>query len=122
LLAKGWASMDEKANLIELAKTQSALDDVRKANPSTNLSDVIHSGDHKGYDKIAKITLDKAIDDSQMYLGKPSWEQFTKDEMLKVLKKVINELRNVFMNDSDKLPKKQDGTLGFIPGRKIDNV
>ncbi len=69
LLAKGWANMDEKVNLIELAKTQSALDDVRKANPGAKLSDVIHSSGHKSYDDIATKTLDQFIDLMYMISG-----------------------------------------------------
>jgi hypothetical protein len=115
LLAEGWANMDEKANLIELAKTQKALDDVRKANPNANLSDVIHSSGHKFYDDLVAKILEKNIDATQNNLGKSSWKKFTKDEMLKVLQRTLNELRDIFMNDPDKLPKKKDGTLGFLP-------
>jgi A nuclease family of the HNH/ENDO VII superfamily with conserved AHH len=122
LLAKGWASMDEKVNLIELAKTQNALDNARKANPGANLSDVIHSGEHKAYDDLAKLTLEEVIKNMEKASGKSSWEKFSKDEMLKVFQKTLNLLRNTFMNEPDKLPKKKDGTLGFVPKEERDTA
>jgi hypothetical protein len=122
LLAKGWANMDEKINLIELAKTQSALDNVRKANPGANLSDVIHSSGHKFYDDLATKTLEKSITDLLDSTGKSDWKSFTKDEMLRVLKKTLNILRDMFMNEPDKMPKKKDGTLGFVPSQERDTA
>jgi A nuclease family of the HNH/ENDO VII superfamily with conserved AHH len=122
LLAKGWANMDEKPNLIELAKTQNALDNARKANPGANLSDVIHSSGHKFYDDLATRTLQGVIKDICDATGKSSWEKFSKDEMLKALQKTLNKLRDIFMNEPDKLPKKNDGTLGFAPKQESDTA
>jgi A nuclease family of the HNH/ENDO VII superfamily with conserved AHH len=122
LLAEGWANMDEKINLIELAKTQSALDNVRKANPGARLSDVIHSSGHKLYDDFVTKTLEEVIRKMRLSTGKSSWEKFSKDEMLKVLQRTLNELRNIFMNEPDKLPKKKDGTLGFLPKQERDTA
>jgi A nuclease family of the HNH/ENDO VII superfamily with conserved AHH len=122
LLAEGWANMDEKVNLIELAKSQSALDDVRKANPGANLSDVIHSSGHGLYDNFVTKTLEEVIRKMRLSTGKSSWEKFSKDEMLKVLHRTLNELRDIFMNEPDKLPKKKDGTLGFLPEQERDTA
>jgi Domain of unknown function (DUF4157)/A nuclease family of the HNH/ENDO VII superfamily with conserved AHH len=120
LLAKGWANMDEKPNLIELAKTQNALDTARKANPSVKLSDVIHSSGHKFYDDLATKTLDQFIELMKRISRKSDWEKFSKDEMLKVLQQTQKHLLDVFMNEPDKLPKKKDGTLGFAPEKARD--
>jgi hypothetical protein len=122
LLAEGWANMDEKANLIELAKSQSALDDVRKANPGANLSDVIHNGEHEKYDALVTKTLEGVIKDMRRFTGKSDWQKFSKDEMLKVLKETLNELRNMFMKEPDKLPKNNRGTLGFVPKQERDTA
>jgi hypothetical protein len=118
LLAEGWANMDEKPNLIELAKSQSALDDVRKANPSANLSDVIHSSGHDLYDDLVKVTLEEVIKEMKKSSGKSDWGKFSKDEMLKVLQKTLNKLRDMFMNEPSKLPKTNRGTLGFLPKKE----
>jgi hypothetical protein len=42
--------------------------------------------------------------------------------MLKVLKETLNELRNMFMKEPDKLPKNNRGTLGFVPKQERDTA
>jgi A nuclease family of the HNH/ENDO VII superfamily with conserved AHH len=122
LLAKGWANMDEKPNLIELAKTQSALDDVRKANPGAKLSDVIHSGEHEKYDDLAIRILEAVIKDMEKASSKSNWKNFSKVELLQVLEETLQRLRDMFMNEPDKLPKNNRGTLGFIPTQGRDTA
>jgi hypothetical protein len=114
MLAKGMGHMDEGENLIELATTAKDLKAARTKYPNVKFSDMLHVGDHTDFDELVSRMLDTKILDTRRKLQKPP-ERFTPQEMRDVIKKTTDEIRDLFLNHPDQLPKKPNGTLGQVP-------
>jgi hypothetical protein len=121
MLGKSIGHMDEGLNLIELATDAKDLQTARAAHPGVKFSDVLHQGSHSKFDDLAKITLSDNIQDAEGIFGKP-WNKFTPKEMQYVVKETSDQLRNLFINHPDQLPKKANGTLGSLPVMPQESV
>jgi hypothetical protein len=121
MLAKSIGHMDKSENLIELATTEKDLKSARVSRPNVEFSDVIHLSQHPKFDELATEALGKKIAEARKNLQKP-WEQFTPQEMLDVVKKTTDYLRDLFLHHPDQLPKKPNGTLGSLPKQQQETT
>jgi hypothetical protein len=122
MLEKGIGHMDEGTNLIELATEAKDLQKARAAHPSVEFSDVIHVGSHDQFDRLARTKLLREIQIAERILQKNK-NTFSPKEMLDVVEKTQDYLRDLFLHHPDQLPKKTNGTLGSLPqDQESENV
>jgi hypothetical protein len=114
-LRRGIGSMDEKPNLIELAETPADLARAKLIDPK--FPDVLHQSNHFAFDDLVLKRVEKALDKQKLNLRRPV-EKWTNTELLEFIKKRQDEIRDLFLNHPDQLPKKANGTLGFAPNAK----
>jgi hypothetical protein len=111
-LRRGIAHMDVKANLIELAESPADLARARQIDPK--FSEVLHQSQHSLFDDLVRRFVLKSFEDERLKLGR-SFLKWTDAELLNFIKKVEHHIRDLFENHPNQLPKKSNGTLGFIP-------
>jgi hypothetical protein len=114
-LRRGIGSMDEKLNLIELAETPADLARAKLIDPM--FSEVLHQSNHFAFDDLVLKRVEKALDKQKLKLRRPV-EKWTDTELLDFIKKRQIEIRDLFLHHPDQLPKKVNGTLGFLPDAK----
>jgi hypothetical protein len=114
-LRRGIGSMDEKLNLIELAETPADLARAKLIDPT--FSEVLHQSNHFAFDDLVLKRVEKALDKQKLKLRRPV-EKWLDTELLDFIKKRQVEIRDLFLHHPDQLPKKTNGTLGFLPNAK----
>ncbi len=113
ILRRGIAYMDEKLNLIELAVDNAALAKAKLIEP--DFPEVLHFSEHPKFDfMVAELLEAKVIREKRNGLPKDITKWLDKD-LLKILKKVVDEVREKILKDPNSLPRKKNGTLGNIP-------
>ncbi len=114
-LRRGIGSMDEKSNLIELAEKPADLARAKLIDPK--FPDVLHQSNHFAFDALVEQRIQITLQAQKRVLRRPV-EQWTNAELLDFIRKIEHEIRNLFINHPDQLPKKANGTLGFAPNEK----
>jgi A nuclease family of the HNH/ENDO VII superfamily with conserved AHH len=120
MLEKGIGHMDESKNLIELATDAKDLQTARAKHPNVKFSDVIHIGSHSNFDELVEKILVKNVSSAQVKFS-TKWKNFTPQQMQEVVKKTVDQVRDLFINHPDQLPKKANGTLGKVPQNEPSN-
>jgi A nuclease family of the HNH/ENDO VII superfamily with conserved AHH len=111
-LRRGIAHMDVKANLIELAETPADLARARQIDPK--FSEVLHQSQHPEFDNFVRERVLNSVEKAENTLNRPV-QKWTDIELKNFIRQMEDFVRDLFMNHPDQLPKKSNGTLGFVP-------
>ncbi len=119
VLRRGVGNMDQKANLIELGESAADVSRARAIDPK--FPEVPHQSSHSAFDDLVETRVRASQLKTEQALRKlvPQWSD---KELLEFVKRTQDEIRDLFLNHPDQLPKKSNGTLGFMPGDSSTKV
>ncbi len=102
LLRRGIGNMDQKANLIELGESAANVSRARTIDPK--FPEVPHQSSHSAFDDLVEARVRASQQKTEQALRKLV-PQGSDQELLDFVKRTQDEIRDLFLNHPDQLPK-----------------
>jgi hypothetical protein len=111
-MRRGIAHMDVRGNLVELAESQADLARARAID--SKFPEILHKSQHPEFDAFVSRRVQSELDLIKATTGRPV-KKWSDSEITNFIKRMQGETRDLILNSPSTLPKKPNGTLGFIP-------